>query len=160
MNVLIVYDSAYGNTEKIAVALADTVTLPDTATITLVRKPHNLLFDDYDLVVVGSPTQGGRPTQKIQDFIAEMPSDCLAQKYAAAFDTRFDIDKQNLGLRMLMKTIGYAAPRISAGLHAKGARLVAKPEGFIVSDKEGPLEDGELERAQTWMRNVVDLSAA
>jgi hypothetical protein len=54
-----------------------------------------------------------------------------------------------------MKVIGYAAPRISSGLQAKGGRLAAAPEGFIVEDKEGPLKQGELERAASWARSLV-----
>ena len=32
----------------------------------------------------------------------------------------------------------------------KAAYVVAEPEGFIVENKEGPLKEGELERATKW----------
>jgi flavodoxin I len=59
-----------------------------------------------------------------------------------------------------MKVIGYAAPKIAKSLIAKGGRQVAPPEGFIVLDKEGPLRDGELERAAAWARDVVAAAGA
>jgi len=45
---------------------------------------------------------------------------------------------------------GYAAPRIAEQLEKAGGTLIAPAEGFFVVDKEGPLRDGELERAAAW----------
>ena len=33
--------------------------------------------------------------------------------------------------------------------------MVATPEGFIVTDTEGPLREGELERAAEWARGLL-----
>jgi hypothetical protein len=55
-----------------------------------------------------------------------------------------------------MKIIGYAAPRIAGGLQAKGGRLAAPPEGFFVQEKEGPLKQGELERAASWAKSLAE----
>ena len=68
-------------------------------------------------------------------------------KSVAAFDTRFELESQGVGLRLLMSVIRYAAPRLAKALEKKGGKLVAEPEGFIVENKEGPLKEGELERA-------------
>jgi hypothetical protein len=45
-----------------------------------------------------------------------------------------------------------AAERIAKALAKKGGRLVAELEGFIVEQKEGPLKQGELERASNWAK--------
>jgi hypothetical protein len=66
------------------------------------------------------------------------------------FDTRLGPEDVGLGLRLLMNVIGYAAPRIAKALVAKGYTLVGEPKGFIVTGKEGPLADGELDRARNW----------
>jgi hypothetical protein len=50
----------------------------------------------------------------------------------------------------MMKTFGYASKPIADSLVKKGATLAAQPEGFYVADSEGPLKDGELERASNW----------
>jgi hypothetical protein len=42
---------------------------------------------------------------------------------------------------------------IADKLVEKGGRLIFPPEGFYVSGTEGPLKDGELERAAEWGKN-------
>lgn len=158
MKALIIYDSAYGNTEQIAEAMAGGIGSSHTALLMLVGKVKKSDLKMIDLLVVGSPTQGGRPTQSIQEFIKNLSPKSLSNINFAAFDTRFAIREHGLGLKMLMKTIGFAAPRIAAGLRSKGGTQVAEPEGFIVSDKEGPLAPYELERAQTWMNTLLDVT--
>ncbi|MFC1983163.1 hypothetical protein ACFLV5_05230 [Chloroflexota bacterium] len=37
----------------------------------------------------------------------------------------------------------------------KGGNLVVPEEGFFVKDKEGPLVDGEIERAARWARSMA-----
>ena len=156
MKVRIIYDSAYGNTEKIAYALAEGLDSDIAREVCLVS---NMPTDELlpgDLLVVGSPTQGGRPTQAIQNYLKEIPHESLSGIYAAAFDTRFAINEHGVGLKFLMKTIGFAAPRIAAGLLVKGATPLMEPEGFIVDDTKGPLKAGELTRAKRWMQSVIN----
>ncbi len=74
----------------------------------------------------------------------------------AAFDTRFKADELELaGVRFIVKTGGYAAKRIADRLKKAGGKLVAAPEGFYVSDTEGPLKAGELERASEWAAQLL-----
>ena len=37
----------------------------------------------------------------------------------------------------------------------KKGELALEPEGFIVTGTEGPLKEGELERAANWIRPVI-----
>jgi hypothetical protein len=46
--------------------------------------------------------------------------------------------------------------RIANNLKGKGGNLVAPPEGFFVTGKEGPLKEGELERAAGWAKGIVE----
>jgi flavodoxin len=155
MKALVVYDSAYGNTEKIAKALAMSITPAEIAEVVQASEEPTSELESVDLLIVGSPTQGGRPTKPIQQYIKTLPSHALNGKHVAAFDTRFAMSSQGLGLRLVMKTIGFAAARIASGLQAKGGILVSRPEGFIVTDKEGPLKQGELERAAKWIQTLM-----
>lgn len=67
MKALIVYDSTHGNTEKLARSMGDSVT-PGTKVVRAAEvKPSD--FDGVDLLVAGSPTIGGRPTQPVQTFL-------------------------------------------------------------------------------------------
>ena len=148
MKAFIIYDSTYGNTEKIAHAIGQGL----AGEIKLMRigeaKPAQL--KTCDLLIVGSPVHGGRATPELDEFIKQIPENSLDGVSVAAFDTRFEAEEQGVGLRILMRVIRYAAPRIAKALVKKGGILVADPEGFIVENKEGPLRQGELERATKW----------
>lgn len=143
---LVLYDSAFGNTAKIAEAIASGL---GTRVVMAKDVPQETLRG-LRLLVLGSPTQGGTMTPYLQQYCKDMPAGLLQGVRIAAFDTRLEEHKQNAGLKMLMRVIGYAAPKISSKLISKGAGLVADPVGFIVSGKEGPLKDGELDRAHVW----------
>ena len=50
---------------------------------------------------------------------------------------------------------GYAAKPISDRLKKKGGELIIPPEGFFVEGIEGPLKEGELERAADWAKQII-----
>ncbi|OGG09788.1 hypothetical protein A2154_01675 [Candidatus Gottesmanbacteria bacterium RBG_16_43_7] len=50
----------------------------------------------------------------------------------------------------ILKTIGYAAPKMARSIAKMGGQVIAGPEGFYVMGKEGPLKTREIERAQSW----------
>lgn len=155
MKVLIIYDSAFGNTAIIAHAVKAAVKMPHTSMIKLVIDTQTSDLKDADLVIVGSPTQGGFPTQDIKQFLDSLPEDILQGKYVATFDTRFSSDQHGVGLKLLMKVLGFAAPHMADILCAKGGTLAAEPIGFIVEDKKGPLEEGEQQRAVKWAEELL-----
>jgi len=108
-----------------------------------------------DLLIIGSPTHGGRPTPATLQFLRSVPTHVLGKIDVATFDTRLAEADQALWLRVLMKAIGNAAPRIARSLRAGGGRLAVPPEGFIVEGKEGPLRQGELERVRGWAAAIL-----
>ena len=148
MKAFIIYDSMYGNTEKIAQAIGDGLT--GEVKVVRVGEADPSELKTCDLLILGSPVHGGRATPALDAFIKELPADYLQGKSVAVFDTRFESEEQGVGLRLLMSVIRYAAPRLAKALEKKGGVLVAEPEGFIVENKEGPLKEGELERATKW----------
>jgi flavodoxin len=152
MKTLVIADSAYGNTIEVARRIADTFALDGR----MMRPSAFGLgdLDGVDLLIIGSPTQGGRPLTTITALIKSLPQERARGLRFAAFDTRVDARKQAFALRLLVTTIGYAGPKIAKQLKAAGCREVAPPEGFVVEDKEGPLRAGELERAAEWARQL------
>ena len=143
----------YGNTEKIAKAIGDTITGEVRVLHASEASPSDV--KSINLLIVGSPTQGFRATKPVQTFIEGIPKDVLKGMKIAAFDTRMPEAEVGKGLRFIMKMGGYAAPRIAEALKKKGGNLAAPPEGFLVKDKEGPLKEGELERAARWSKEVI-----
>ena len=148
MRALIVYDSVYGNTEKIARAIAEAITPSGEVKVLLAGEASPSELASIDLLIVGSPTHGGRPTPAIQDLINKMPQPSLQGINVAAFDTRIPTK--------LVRVFGYAAGRIAGNLKKKGGTLVASPEGFFVTASKGPLKEGELERAAGWAKGILE----
>jgi hypothetical protein len=58
-------------------------------------------------------------------------------------------------LSFFVELFGYAAKPIADRLRKKGGSLVAPPEGFYVAGTEGPLLEGELDRAAQWAREMA-----
>ena len=157
MKSLLLYDSIYGNTEKIAQAIGDGLT--DEVKVVRVSAVNASELKTFDLLILGSPVHGGRPTPALDAFLKELPDHVLEGMRVATFDTRFESEDQGFGLRVLMHVIRYAAERIAKEVTKKGGRLIAEPEGFIVENKEGPLKAGELERATAWAKAMNEVKA-
>jgi flavodoxin I len=146
MKYLVVYDTSYGNTARIAVAIRDGLGVGAQAIEVEKLGPEDL--QGVQLLVVGSPTQGGRPTRSIEDWLQTLPF--VHESSAAAFDTRLGGQDASWLTRTLLGTVGFAAPRIARSLAGKGHTIIGESKGFIVAGKEGPLQNGELERAKAW----------
>jgi flavodoxin I len=154
LKALIVYDSVYGNTEKIARAIAEALASAMEVEVVKPGEVDAAKLGVADLLVLGSPTQGGRPTRAIQDFIVKIPADGLKNIDVVTFDTA--MPGKSFGMRTLVKIMGYAAPRIAISLKTKGGRLTVAPASFWVDDKDGPLSEGEPERAKAWAKELSE----
>jgi flavodoxin len=144
MRTLVVYDSVYGNTEAIARAIAGAI----AGEVLRVGEANPAALKEIDLLIVGSPTQGGRATPAIQAFLSKIPEAAIKGIRVAAFDTR--ISTKWVGI------FGYAARRIARNLKGRGGTLVVPPEGFFVKSTKGPLKEGETERAAAWARGLLE----
>lgn len=164
MRAIVVYESLWGNTEKVARAVAQQ--LGTTMTVELVdtdAAPASV--DGYDLVVVGGPTHafsmsrpstratGGTdksaphvPTIGIREWLDAL-APVTTPVPAAAFDTRVDSPRLP----------GSAATAARHELRSHGFATTTKAKTFRVHGYEGPLVDGELEAATVWARELAAL---
>jgi flavodoxin len=147
MNALVLYDSQYGDTERIAQAIADTLGEFGEARALRLDPTQPVELQGVDVFIVGCPTQGWRPTPAIQSFLEEASSEELRGLAIACFDTRF---------RLPRLMTGSAARVIARKLQEKGVSLLAPPESFFVKGMQGPLHDGELDRASMWARTLLE----
>ncbi|HOT90130.1 MAG TPA: flavodoxin family protein [Anaerolineae bacterium] len=152
MKALIVYDSVFGNTEKVAQAMGEALGC-EARRVTGVT-PEQVA--GLDALIVGSPTRAFSPTPAIKKWLQSLPTQSLDGVKVAAFDTRMDVKAVNSRvLTTFVKVFGYAAEPMAARLVKKGGRQAIAPEGFIVTGEQGPLKDGELERAAAWVRQIL-----
>jgi flavodoxin I len=157
---LVIYDSYFHNTEKVAKKIGEAVSKKMEIKVVKVGeiKPEQV-NEQIKLLIIGSPTRGFRPTPAVDNFIRNLPK--LNNTNVLSFDTRIcakDIDSKVLKpfLTFMMGTFGYAAEPLSKELKKKGGREIGKPGGFLVKDKEGPLKEGELERAGKWIEEALE----
>jgi flavodoxin len=142
MNAVVVYDSQFGNTERVAKAIARALGEYGQVQAIRVGTMHPADPQQVDLLILGSPTQGWRPTQAMQDFAAQLDvSNITGGLSIACFDTRFHKPGW---------LTGSAAKQIASKLRGAGATLLVPPESFFVEGTQGPLEAGEIERAAKW----------
>ena len=161
MRSLVVYESWFENTRRIAEEIAAALAQEGEVDLVTVDEPLPPL-EVVDLLVVGAPThihglsskrsregavdQGaaGEPGIGVRGWIDSLPNGVRGPR-VAAFDTR--ANKPVL-------LVGSAARGISRRLRERGYLPAAKPQSFFVQGTPGPLEEGELERAADWGRTL------
>lgn len=141
MNTLIIYDSSYGNTERVAHAVAEVLSEHGETRVVSATEIDALSKEGLDLLVVGAPTQRHGLPSLVRDLLEATPRGALRGLRTLAFDTRYHHAKL---------VTGSAAKEIGKLLRGLGCRLLAPPESFFVIGAGGPLEPGEEERARAW----------
>ena len=157
MRTMVVYDSMYGNTKHIAEAIGKALGLEEDVGILQVGQVKPEQLAGLTLLIVGSPTPRFSPTGATTSLLKSIPANGLEGVKVAAFDTRIteaEIGKVRI-LAFFVSMFGYAAKPIADRLQRKGGELAAPPEGFYVGGTEGPLLEGELERAADWAREIA-----
>jgi flavodoxin len=146
---LVVYDSKFGNTEKVAHAIAAALGPGESVRAVKVDAVAADDLKDLDVVVVGSPVHAWHPTKEMQAFLDGLQPNALSGVRAAAFDTR-----------LRGRLAGAAADNIEKTLRKQGCTIVAPSTGFLVLGKEGPLAEGELDKAAIWAKQILEAIGA
>ena len=159
MITMVVYDSQFGNTAKVANAIGKTLGSGPQVAVRPVGEFQLDIIRELGLLIVGSPTQRFNPTPGTSRFLRTLPEGGLQGIPVAAFDTRFtleEIEKTPI-LAFLVRIFGYAAEPIGEALVKKGGTLLLPAEGFFVKEINGPLVEGEIERARSWAEKLSHL---
>jgi flavodoxin len=154
MNSIVIYASQYGNTRKVAEAIAEQLGSYGAAQIFAVEEAPAKLPEGTDLVVIGGPTEVHGMTKPLAAVFDHFAPEAFLGVLAVAFDTRLH------GARWLTGSAGAGAER---KLRHAGARIIAPAESFFVKNEdgaeksEGPkLEPGELERSTQWATTLAE----
>lgn len=157
MRAVVIYDSKFGNTEKIAEAIArgvGTVSNVQLMSATDGVRDAEALAGRPDLLLLGGPTHNHGQSAGLKAFVNALPGS-LRGVPAACFDTRY---------RGLVLFMGSAASDVAKVLAKAGAEIVAPPESFFISRggrmELQQLEPGEVQRAEQWGRGVAAAATA
>jgi flavorubredoxin len=149
MLTVVIYDSSFGNTARIAQAIGHgAATLGEVRVLSAGEVEGQA--DHPDLLFVGGPTQRHHMSPGLVAFLEALPRRSLQHVPAASFDTRY---------RMTAFLTGSAANDAAGRLRRAGCQLVAAPESFFMVKDVPPkgekrrhalegLETGELDRAE------------
>ncbi len=156
MRSLVVFDSCFGNTERIARAIGDALAAYGASVVVPVAEASAALTAKPELLVVGGPTQRHRLSPALEAFLKGLRRRSLSGVATVAFDTRY---------RMRPALTGSAAVRIHQLLRRADGRAASPPESFFMAVDRPPkgqkrrhelevLEPGELGRAVAWTERL------
>jgi flavodoxin len=157
MQALVVCDSTFGNTTRIAQAIASGLGERVSTRIVSASAATQAPFAAPDLLLVGGPTQRRGLSPALRAFLDDLPRGSLRGVRAATFDTRY---------HMSALLSGSAAGQAAGQLRRTGCHLVVSPESFFMERDVPPmgekrrhelerLEGGEVERAAEWGRHIA-----
>lgn len=151
MKTLIVYDSVHGNTRRVAEAIAAACREAGEVRLERADGLEDLELRGEELLFVGGPTHRQTLSPAMRTLLDHTGRTALRGVRAASFDTRYEMPRWLIRL-----SAGTAADKIAGRIRGRGARLAVPPESFLIErDVEGPLLEGELERAEAWARTVL-----
>jgi hypothetical protein len=97
---------------------------------------------------MGTPTHKMTLPEAVRPVFEELPLRSLRGAAVAAFDTSYEMSA------ILARFT--AAKKIDGKLRKLGGKRLVPPETFLVHrHHEGPLHDGELERARAWAETIL-----
>lgn len=141
MKYFVVYDSFFGNTKAVAEEVAKTV----GGKAMLVSDFSASSLSAGNILVLGSPIRGWRPSENTQAFLSSLKPGDLSGIKVTTFDTR---------VKLFIH--GDAKEKMAKALQAAEAELLLAPEAFYVKDSEGPLFEDELKKAELWGRKIKE----
>lgn len=146
MKAIVFYDSRYGNTETISLAIVRGLKAGgvDDVLVMKLKTADEDDFKDRQLWVVGSPTRWGSASFGLRTLLKNAIKDEGKDRRAAVFDTRFE--NMHRG----------AAEKLKVIFERAGMVLVLPPESYKVMAIKGPLADGEEARAEEYGKRIAD----
>lgn len=163
IRALVVYESMYGNTEKIAVAIRDGLAgAVDTDLVRVDRCPPSLPTD-VRLLVVGGPTHAFSMSRASTRADASsqgdlvMPAQTGIREWIGGLgtgDPRAAVATFDTRVTKVRRLPGSAAKAAAKALRRQGFRTITDPASFYVDDSTGPVSAAELGRAREWGERV------
>jgi hypothetical protein len=174
MRALVVHESLYGNTRRVAEEVAAGLAASRGDLEVRCRPAADVVAEGapalagFDLLVLGCPTHAWGMSSA-RSRTAQIAKDTNARDVGGHEPPVHDPAAAGAGLRELLamglepgqrvaafdtrtgsRFAGGAAPRIVRAVRRAGGTAFAEPAGFVVTGTGGPLRDGETARARAW----------
>jgi len=146
MNALVVTYSKFGHTKMLGQTIAESLNAGENARAISMDEIDIAELADADIVIMGSPTHNMKLPKEVGPVLDTLPKRSLRGVRTAAFDTSY---RMNALLARFT-----AAKKLDRKMRKLGGKRIASPETFFVTEREGPLEEGEVERVQAWAAQI------
>jgi menaquinone-dependent protoporphyrinogen IX oxidase len=153
MKGIVVYDTSYGNTKKVAETITETLKESGIEVDLFdVKDVKKLSAKDYSFLVLGSPTKFGTMSFAVRGFLGKVKSEEWMNKPFAAFDTE---NPENIERARVEKKEWSAGEKIAAKLTEKKMNQLLPVLKALVFEMKGPLIEGEIERIKEYARGLA-----
>jgi menaquinone-dependent protoporphyrinogen IX oxidase len=153
MKGIVIYDTSYGNTQKIGETIAETLKESGMEVdLFYVKEVKKLSGKDYDLLVLGSPTKFGTMSFTFKRFLGKVKSEEWENKPFSAFDTE---NPENVEQSRDKNKEWSAAEKIAEKLKEKKMSQLLPVLKALVIGQKGPLLDGEVDRTRDYARELA-----
>ncbi len=140
MKILIVYDTKYGNTKKVAELIGEGLKKVEGNTVSVenVKEIDVEKEQTFDLILFGSPNHAGSHTNTVKKFIENLPNASLKGNSFAVFDTYMgeNFEKATGKMEEQITKVTPNMKKLSSGLSIK------------VGGMEGPIVDEDLPKCK------------
>ena len=153
MKGIIIYDTSYGNTQKIAEVLSET--LKDSGIendVFHIKKIKKINGKDYNFLALGSPTKFGTMSFAMKFFLGKINSKDWANKPFFASDTE---NPENVEKSRVENKDWSAAEKIAEKLKEKNMNQLLPVLKGLVNGMKGPLLEGEIERTKNYALDMA-----
>ncbi|NVM36494.1 MAG: hypothetical protein HWN81_12935 [Candidatus Lokiarchaeota archaeon] len=143
---LILYDSVYGNTKKVAMLLSRGLEAGGLQVDSSFIQDFDIkILKNYDVIGIGGPTHFHGASKKMKRFLKGTKHLKMENKYGFAFETKADF-----------RLSGSAAKRITRYLKKMKLKIIHPTITGIVLDKQGPLQEAISDKMVQFGLNISD----
>ena len=154
MKGIVIYDTSYGNTKKIAETVAETLKESGIeVNLFYVKDVKKLSAKDYSFLIIGSPTKFGTMSLTVRFFLGKVKSEEWINKSFATFDTE---NPENIERSRIEKKEWSAAEKIAEKLREKKMKQLLPVLKALVLGQKGPLVKGEVERTKDYAKQLAN----
>jgi len=145
--VIVVYESKYGNTKRVAETIIEGMGESEGIETVLseLKKIDIEKILDYDVILIGSPNHWGGPTRGVKKFIDKLGKLSIKEKLYAVFDTYLGKDFEK-AVKKMEKRIDERVP---------GLKQIAPGLSIRVQGMKGPILEVELPKCREFGSRIA-----
>ena len=145
--VIVVYESKYGNTKRVAETIIEGMGESEGIETVLseLKKIDVEKILDYDVILIGSPNHWGGPTRGVKKFIDKLGKLSIKEKLYAVFDTYLGKDFEK-AVKKMEKRIDERVP---------GLKQIAPGLSIRVQGMKGPILEVELPKCREFGSRIA-----